>query len=133
MGDARAALVLDLAVQVLDSFEKLEVVIAIDRAGAPQTEGQLERAAGIEHDDVVEAVAGLVASRAIAASPAGYTLDLAGPWGRHLRALVELYRVDRLEVVTAMSRAALERMRERAARAFADAFVIRKKKGDDDG
>ena len=121
MGNARAQLVFDLAVQVLDSFEKLELLIALDRAGEPQA------------DVDPEVATGLVASRAIAATPAGYVLDFGGPWGAHLRALLDLYAADRLEVVTLMSKAALERMRERAARAFADAFVIRKKKGDDDG
>lgn len=126
-------LVYGMIVRVLDSFEKLEVVVAIERAGVPQSTVELVRLTGIEEEVVREAAEGLVADGVVAMASGAYGLDRAGPWGPNLEALVALYRRDRMEVVTMMSRAALERMRDRASRAFADAFVIRRKKGPHDG
>lgn len=133
MTDLREKLVFDLAVEVLDSFEKLEVVLALHRATTPLSQAQLVSQLGLESDQIVDAMQGLVASGAVAGGSAGYRLADEGPWTAHLRALADLHKTDRMTVVTAMSNAALERMRARAARAFADAFVIRsKKKGEDD-
>src|SRR5687768_14659892 len=52
-----------------------------------------------------------------------------------VRELVNLYNEDRFAVVKAMGEIALERIRNMASRAFAEAFVIRKKppKGGEDG
>lgn len=47
--------------------------------------------------------------------------------------LMAAYDDDRLAVLTMLSTMAMERMRSMTARAFADAFVLRKKRGDDDG
>ena len=47
--------------------------------------------------------------------------------------VVATYDDDRIEVLNLMTRTALARVRKQAARAFADAFVLRpKKKGDPD-
>lgn len=50
-----------------------------------------------------------------------------------VQALVELYATDRILIVRTLSELALGRVRGMAARAFADAFVLRKKSEDDDG
>lgn len=47
--------------------------------------------------------------------------------------LASLYDEDRLLVVTSLSEIAMNRIRGMAARTFADAFQLRKKKGQDDG
>lgn len=47
--------------------------------------------------------------------------------------LLSLYDADRMVVVAELSSLALERIRSMASRAFANAFVLRKKRGDDDG
>ena len=44
-----------------------------------------------------------------------------------VKQLVQLYADDRLTVVKAMGEIALDRIRNMASRAFADAFVIRRK------
>ncbi|MGE0400563.1 MAG: hypothetical protein AB7T06_27890 [Kofleriaceae bacterium] len=47
--------------------------------------------------------------------------------------LLALYDADRLSVITTISRLSIERIRGMTARAFANAFVLRKKGEDDDG
>ena len=61
-------------------------------------------------------------------------LSATGPWRAALDALVTMYDDDRIEVMNLMTRTALDRVREEAARVYADAFELRpKKKGDSDG
>jgi hypothetical protein len=126
------ALARALMTEVLDSFEKLEVVVRLARH-APASLSPLATEAGLAEDRAAEALAGLVAAGVVARTGNQYRIA-DGRWSEHVRELAELYRVDRMEVVALMSTAALERMRDRAARAFADAFVIgARKKGDGDG
>jgi len=47
--------------------------------------------------------------------------------------LMVTYDDDRGAVLAMLSTIAMERIRSMTARAFADAFVLRKKRGDDDG
>jgi hypothetical protein len=129
---ASDALARALMTEVLDSFEKLEVVVRLARR-EPAALAALAAEAGLAEDRAAEALAGLIADGVVAGSGDQYRIA-DGRWSEHVRELVELYRVDRMEVVALMSTAALERMRNRAARAFADAFVIgSRKKGDGDG
>ena len=110
---------------VIDSFEKLEIVVHVYRAGfqlAPAAE--IAKTVSVPLDEVQDCLDALRAARA---------LDPAGPWRSSIDALVKLYDDDRIEVLNLMTRTALERVRKEAARVFADAFVIRpKKKGDPD-
>lgn len=114
-----------LLTDVIDSFEKLEIVVHVYRAGfqvAPVRE--LAKAVSVPVDEVEQCVEALRAQRA---------LEPAGPWRSSLDALVKMYDDDRIEVLNLMTRTALERVRKEAARVFADAFVLRpKKKGDPD-
>lgn len=129
-GDATADLkrqAFAMIVEVLDSFEKLEVIAALDRAGHPQSLAELARATALDVRVIGEAVDGLVIDAVLARSSDVYRLDRDGPRGAQLAALLAVYHQDRLDVVTLMSRASLERMRHRASRAFADAFVLRRK------
>jgi hypothetical protein len=135
MSEHAERLVLSFAIAVLDSFEKLEVVLAIERAGGAQSPEQIATTTGLSLGDVREALEGLLDSCAVRTTAAGYVLDDTGPWAEHLRELLALHKRDRMQVVTVMSNAALERMRDRASRAFSDAFLLRAKKkgGDSDG
>lgn len=114
-----------LLTDVIDSFEKLEIVVHVYRAGfqvAPVRE--LAKAVSVPVDEVEQCVEALRAARAF---------EPAGPWRSSLDALVKMYDDDRIEVLNLMTRTALERVRKEAARVFADAFVLRpKKKGDSD-
>jgi hypothetical protein len=127
-------LVRELAVEILDSFEKLEVVTCLLRKAAPMTADDLATALRLDRADLVEPLASLASHQIIAATATGYEIVDGGSWTPHVRALASLYEDDRIAVVTIMSEAALTRLRRQANRAFADAFVIRaKKKGDHDG
>lgn len=110
---------------VIDSFEKLEIVVHVARAGfqlAPAAE--IAKTVSVPLDEVQDCLRALRDQHA---------LDPAGPWRSSIDALVKLYDDDRIEVLNLMTRTALERVRKEAARVFADAFVIRpKKKGDPD-
>ena len=127
-------LVRELAVQVLDSFEKLEVVTCLARKRTAMSQDELASALRIERTELVEPLAALASEQVIAATVSGYELVDGGKWTKHVGQLASLYEEDRIAVVTIMSEAALSRLRRQANRAFADAFVIRaKKKGDSDG
>jgi hypothetical protein len=114
-----------LLTEVIDSFEKLEIVVHVHRAGfqlAPVRD--IAKAISVPVDEVDKCVDVLKRDGA---------LDPAGPWRAHIDALVKMYDEDRIEVLNLMTRTALDRVRKQAARVFADAFVIRRnKKGDPD-
>jgi len=115
-----------LLAEVIDSFEKLEIAMYLHRSGfrASLDASELATALSIPLDEVRKCVKDL--------RDAG-VLDPQGPWRSALDALVRMYDEDRIEVLNLMTRTALERVRQEAARVFADAFVLRpKKKGDDD-
>ncbi|HTJ42959.1 MAG TPA: hypothetical protein VL463_12735 [Kofleriaceae bacterium] len=122
-------------IEILDSFEKLEVVLALHGAQPPRAAVALANDLHLDPIPLDEALRGLVSAHVLEKRSDGYRLEANGPWARHVEALVEMQRADRMQVVTLMSKTALERMRARANRAFADAFVIAKKKdgGGSDG
>src|SRR5689334_13019897 len=125
-------LVTELAISVLDSFEKLEALLALERARGPRTLDQLAGELRLARPDLQQELAGLVASGALTVNDGHYAIPEHGAWTPHIHALAAMYESDRMMVVTTMSKAALERVRAQAARAFADAFVLRGKKGDGD-
>ena len=114
-----------LLTDVLDSFEKLEIALHVHRSGFKATDiGEIAKATAVPLDDV-KACMKLLTGTGV--------LDAAGPWRSALDALVKMYDDDRIEVLNLMTRTALDRVRQEAARVFADAFVFRpKKKGDPD-
>ncbi len=70
----------------------------------------------------------------IEVSPGSWILSPGGPWSDAVHELSALYARDRAAVMDLLTETALERLRDGSARAFADAFVLRKpKKGDHDG
>lgn len=114
-----------LLADVIDSFEKLEIVMHVYRAGFKMpVASELAKTISVPLDEVEASLHALAAAQALAPK---------GPWRSAIDALVRLYDEDRIEVMNLMTRTALERVRKEAARVFADAFVLRpKKKGDPD-
>jgi hypothetical protein len=118
----------------LDTYEKLELVVVLSRRdGATATLGDLARELQVG-DDVLKRLAtdlsrsGLVAIQKdllqLAATPAELPVIEEG---------AQLYQSDRGKVISLMSTIAMDRIRGMAARSFADAFTLRKKKDTDDG
>jgi predicted ArsR family transcriptional regulator len=126
-------LVAELATHVLDSFEKLEVVVQMASTRGPQPLAAIAANVKLGHDTVRDAMTELAADGVVEILADGYALLERGRWTAHVDALAEMYREDRMHVVTHMSEGAMRRLRMKTDRAFSDAFLIRWKKGDDDG
>jgi hypothetical protein len=111
--------------EVVDSFEKLEIVVHMHRLGFAATPAaEIAKTLSLPANDVDRALQDLDRER---------VLERNGPWRAAVDALVHMYDNDRIEVMNLMTKTALERVRKQAARVFADAFVLRpKKKGDSD-
>jgi hypothetical protein len=112
--------------EVIDTFEKLEIVLHVHRTGLSVINTrEIAEAISLSVEEVEKCVKTLRQKR---------VLESTGPWASALTALANLYEDDRLEVLNYMTKKALARVRQDAARTFADAFVIKpKKKGDADG
>ena len=118
----------------LDSFEKLEIVQTLRASGQAMSREALEAACRFSPETVRETLAELQRAT-IVEHVTGSGLVRLGTGGRdrNVDALMKLYEGDRPGVLSVLSSLAMERIRTMAARAFADAFAIRKKGGDDDG
>lgn len=109
-----------LLTDVVDSFEKLEVVLHVHRTGyAAQAPEQIAAAVSVPLDEVKRCLAELAQQR---------VLERDGPWADAVAGLAHMYEEDRLEVMNLMNKTALARVRKEAARVFADALVQRPKK-----
>jgi hypothetical protein len=118
----------------LDSFEKLEIVRLLRASGQPMSRADLQTAGRFSSDTVVEALGSLAQSRLIEIDEATSLVRLGSPaHERAFHAVMSAYEDDRAAVLSLLSTIAMERIRSMAARAFAEAFVLRKKRGDDDG
>lgn len=118
----------------LDSFEKLEIVVALHRTAVhTSSNAELARAVALPLEIVVRAVDEL--TRAGFVQHAGgltrLTIDAADLAA--LGELVALYDEDRILVVRALSQISMDKIRGMAARTFAGAFKLRRKREDDDG
>ena len=128
----------ELLVSRIDSFEKLELVVALH--AAPRTTMSVEdlcRALKMPRDTVRQAAMDLRAVALIDLTSRG-EVQLLPPTSRDQQAIGELFRLyneDRILLVQALGDIAVQRIRGMASRAFADAFVLRKKppKDGDDG
>jgi hypothetical protein len=113
--------------EVVDSFEKLEILVHVVRAGsALAAPADIAQAVGMPVDEVEFCVRKLRADGAF---------DPSGPWAPAVASLLRMYDADRIQVLNLLTKTALDRVRRQAARVFADAFVIKpsKKKGDPGG
>lgn len=118
----------------LDSYEKLEIVRALRASGAAMSKQELEAACRLTSETVDEVLADLERAKVIEHDVARRLVRL-GPASADPRfaALIQLYDDDRPGVLSVLSSLVMQRLRSMTARAFADAFVIRKKRGDGDG
>ncbi len=116
-----------LVAEVVDSFEKLEIVVYVHRSGyASRTPAEIAKGLSIS-------IPLAEVEHCVQALQAKEVLEPDGPWAESVAALVELYEHDRIEVLNLITRSALARAGRRAANVFADAFVLRRKKGETDG
>jgi len=116
----------DLLSEVVDSFEKLEIVVHVVREGsALAAPADIAKAVGMPVDEVEQCVRYLRGEG---------VFDPSGPWAPAVTALLDMYDNDRIQLLNLLTKTALDRVRKQAARAFADAFVLKpaKKKGDPD-
>ncbi len=112
----------------IDSLEKLEILAALRRRplGLAGLVEQLRLPLGVVKQSVSELV-----DRGLLRRRTDDVIELvADP---RVEELLALYEADRLSVITTISRLSIERIRGMTARAFANAFVLRKKREDDDG
>lgn len=123
-----------LLLRAIDSFEKLEIVLFLARTTEPVDVSAIAAAATTRTSVVEEALTMLAAQRiATERAPAAWTLITGGPWSEAISELVALRAREPVTIMKLMTETALERLRDASARAFADAFVLRRdKKGDDD-
>ncbi len=118
----------------LDSFDKLEMVVALWKAPA-HTSSARELAARVQLPvDLIErATADLTVARLVEVAGGLIRLTPTALQSAAVADLVTLYDEDRILIVRVLSEIAMDKIRGMAARAFADAFQVRKKPEDDDG
>jgi hypothetical protein len=118
----------------LTSFEALELLLLLRADAAPAHAEALGRRAGIALDLVLPALAALESSQLIRRSalvpPTFRFAPATGDLARAVEDLERLYRDQRAAVMGEMSVNAISRIRSGTLRAFSDAFLIGKKKGD---
>jgi DNA-binding transcriptional ArsR family regulator len=129
----------DLLAHRINSFEKLEIVVALHRAPhSTMSVDELCRALGLAREVVSQTVIDLRRAALVELTLRG-DLRLLPPTNQEYTAVAELarlYHEDRMTLAKALGEIALDRLRSMTSRAFADAFVLRKKlkkRGDDDG
>jgi hypothetical protein len=130
VGDDVRALLRDY----IDSFECLEVLLLLRREGAAWTAEELSARLNIRAPLLDDALASLVRARLVESnhrnSPALYTYAHERPIQNAVVGSLDCaYRQEPIEIMQLMSMNAIERLRTRTIRAFADAFVVRKDKG----
>lgn len=118
----------------LDSFEKLEIVRALRASAHVVSTEALEVTCRFTSELIRETLNDLERARIIEREGGSGDVRL-GTRSKapEFEALMQLYEGDRSHVLSVLSSQAMERIRLMAARAFADAFLIRRKRGDDDG
>lgn len=114
----------------ISTFEKLELVVALH--GSPRATSsidELSRTLKLPKDAIRQTAIELRAAALVELTSRGEVQLL--PPTEHDRAalaeLVRLYAEDRMTIVKALGEIAMERLRSMAARAFSEAFILRKK------
>lgn len=118
----------------LDTFEKLEIAVALWRATAhTRSARELATDTRLPIDTIERALGELVAAKFVELAGGLARLAIPAAQREHLGMLVELYEGDRILFVRLLSEISMTKIRGMAARAFADAFQLRKKPEDGDG
>lgn len=115
----------------LDSFEKLEVARVLSAHG-PLSLAELEAAGRLSLDALEDALSSLKRARVIETDGSNGKLRLGAAANEpSFTKLMQLYGEDRAGVLAILTSTIMQRLRSMTARAFADAFIIRKKRGPD--
>lgn len=118
---------------LLDSYEKVEIVWNL--ASTPRLEvGELQARARIGSEALDAALAQLAEARVVTIDTVdGVTSAALGPRARmpDVEELIRVRTSDPLSVISTLMSLSIRRVRSMAARAFADAFVVRRKKRDE--
>ena len=115
----------------LDTFEKVELVVVLsNRVGMTGTFDDLARELQVGTDVMRRVAADLARSGLVELDGESVRLT---PQDDELQTIAEGARVDPRTMMRLLSSLALDRIRGMAARSFADAFTLRKKKEDGDG
>jgi hypothetical protein len=115
----------------VDSFEKLEVLLALHALEAPQRAHAVAARTGVAVADVETAASELAGAGLLERLPDDtWGVPAAARQEGALDQLAAAWATERPAVLKLMTQRALERVRASAARAFADAFRLRR---DDDG
>jgi hypothetical protein len=129
------AAVIELLTTRIDSFEKLEILVALHAAPrATMSVDELCQVAKLSREVVRQAALEMRAAALVELTVRG-EVQLLPPTSADLRAvseLVALYNDDRFLIAKALGEIAVARIRGMASRVFAEAFVIRKKPKDGD-
>jgi hypothetical protein len=125
----------DLLSRRVDSFEKVELVMALRAAPhSTLTVEELSTRTRIPRDVVRSMVVELRAANLVERADRD-SVQLVLPSGVDEASIAELeatYASDPIRVMKFLSEIAMNRIRSMASRAFADAFIFGKKKGDRD-
>lgn len=120
----------------VDSLDKLEIVVALHRApDRASTFSALRAKLGLDRDELRRSLRELAAAGLVADGEADpVVLARASETDEAiLSEIVARYAADKVPLAIAITEIALDRLRTMAARAFADAFVIRRRqRGEDD-
>lgn len=117
----------------VDSFEKLEVIIALHRAGDhPSTPRELADSLNLDRAEVRGVLDGFARAGLTESANGFVQIAPRGPLASAVSELATIYADDKSTLVIAIAEISMERLRNMAGRAFAEAFVIRKKPGGDD-
>lgn len=118
----------------IDSFEKLEIVIALHARGDGSWElDALESRIGAPSSVLTVALDDLVATGIVARRAGGASHIASGCDRTALDELTAAWSTNRVAVLEVMTARAVERIRASAARAFADAFKLHRGGESDDG
>jgi hypothetical protein len=126
MSEAVRALLADY----VDGFQELELLVVLAERGGTAPLAELAGQARSTPEELATALQRLRAAGLVAADGPGGAPRIAVDDPR-LPELVALYRRDPVIVLRMLNSLAIERVRLGATRAFADAFLIRRKNRDD--
>lgn len=115
----------------VDAFEKLEVLLALHARTDASRAAELATATGVAERQVEAATAALEAAGLVERHGGGWRVRGASPDAPAVAELAAAWAASRPAIMKVMTQRALERIRASAARAFADAFRLRRR--DDDG
>lgn len=111
----------DVLRKYIETFEELEVVLALARATErPASIAKIADAAGLAQTDAETAIERLVALGLVHKTPQGYYVDRRRPrTARAVAAIVRACEEDRLKVMAQLTSNAMQRVRSAAVRSFA--------------